>query len=430
MNAKVEDYLFQGKAMMEKHCFEDAIMYFSKALEQEQNSEIYESLGNAYAGMKKYNEAVKNYSEALVLEPEKVALYFELGSIFYMQGKVHKAIEYYNLAEEKGFNNIALYLNFAAIYNKLGDKQMELRSYTKAIACNPLHAELYIRKIKLYISIGRFAEAVNTLEDFRKIMPDSLEAYDLGVQIYSGLGNYEKANSIIDDGLRRFPKDFNLKAIKAKLLLHQGQDTKAKEIVTELETIAEVHYQIRDVKLLQISLASECNDTEMIRRLLEEIINIEPDNFCDEQVRFMLLVLCIQTEEYEVVLNMAEALIAQGEKSQFYPTGIYYRAMATRKQGREDKAILLYQDAIKELRRLSIGKTASYDMYLYRALCHKELKEYEEAIELAEFVLKLQPDRVEGDAILAEIYSILGNEEKSRYHLERVSLKNEKAEEL
>ena len=54
-----------------------------------------------------------------------------------------------------------------------------------------------------------------------------------------------------------------------------------------------------------------------------------------------------------------------------------------------------------------------YEVYIYRAFAHKQVKEYDKAIEMAGFIIDLQPEREDGYMILADIYKDMGEEEKS-----------------
>ena len=94
-------------------------------------------LGNAYASMGEYDNAVDAFSKALLLDPNNGEILFDIGCVYLLQERLKKCIEYYNKAEAVGYDNVRLYMNMTAIYNALEDKQMELRCYTKAIDKNP-----------------------------------------------------------------------------------------------------------------------------------------------------------------------------------------------------------------------------------------------------------------------------------------------------
>lgn len=83
------------------------------------------------------------------------------------------------------------------------------------------------------------------------------------------------------------------------------------------------------------------------------------------------------------------------------------------KLGKTSDANIQFKKAIKKLRKISMSNRTYYEVYIYRALAHKQVKEYDKAIEMAEFIIDLQPEREDGYMILADIYKDMGEEEKS-----------------
>ena len=122
MNEQALDYKMQGFAMMGVEKFDKAVELFSKSIEIEQNSDVYMDLGNAYASMGEYDNAVDAFSKALLLDPNNGEILFDIGCVYLLQERLKKCIEYYNKAEAAGYDNVRLYMNMAAIYNALEDK--------------------------------------------------------------------------------------------------------------------------------------------------------------------------------------------------------------------------------------------------------------------------------------------------------------------
>jgi len=65
-----------------------------------------------------------------------------------------------------------------------------------------------------------------------------------------------------------------------------------------------------------------------------------------------------------------------------------------------------------------------YECYLYRALSHMKLKEYEKAIEMGEYIVDLQPEKADGYMILADIYRNMEDFEKSDEYFKIAQEKN------
>lgn len=412
MNDQARDYKLQGTALMGVANFREAQNMFKRALEIEECADLWIDLGNSYASAGEYNDAINAFSKALSYESDNGEILFDIGSVYLLQERLKKCIEYYNRAEEVGFDNVRLYINLAAIYNALGDQQMELRNYTKAINKNPLIGDLYMKKAMLLIEMERIEAALDVLDDMRRLFPDAFEGYDLTARAYLTQGDVKKALNVLENGIKKFPNDVNLKLSKIGILTQEKQADQAEILLEELKhnSYAEIYY--RDILMQEVAIASIRNQPEEMKKLLLSIIEKEQE-ICDEQARFMLMMTCNLLEDYELAYEQASCLDEQESNSAFAVSGVYYKGEFLMKLGKRSDANIQFKKAIKKLRKLSMSNRTFYEVYIYRALAHKQIKEYEKAIELAEFITDLQPERVDGYMILAEIYKDMGEEAKS-----------------
>ena len=412
MNDVAKDYKFQGTALMGSSKYKEAQEMFKKALEVEEDADTLIDLGNAYASNGEYNEALNAFTRALMISPDNGELLFNIGSVYLLQERLTKCIEYYNKAEEAGFDNVRLYINLAAIYNALGDQQMELRNYTKAIDKNPLIADLYVKKAMLLIEMGQFEAALDIMEEMRKLFPDSFEGYDLAARVYLAKGNPQKALDMLDTGLAKFPNDINLRLSKLTVLIELQDIDASKKLLQEIKSNPYAQYYERDITMQEVTIASVENKPEVMKELLLKVVGMETEA-CDEQARFMLMMTCKLLEDYECAYEQASKLCEQDSKSEYAIAGIYYKGEFLKELGKVNEAQAEFKKAAKKLRLLSMSNRTFYEVYIFRVMAHRQLKEYEKAIELAEFVIELQPDREDGHVLLAEIYKEMGELEKS-----------------
>ena len=423
MRKELNELQLQGAAMMGKGSFKEAKEYFLKALEQEKSADLYVDLGNATASLGEYDAAIEAFSNALTLEPNNGEIMFHIGSVYLLQRKWKKTIEYYNKAEEKGFRQVILYTNFAAIYQALGDTQMELRNYTKAIEANPLRGDLYVKKISLYIEQRRFHEALNTLEELRKVVPDAFEGYDLAAKIHLGFQENEKAVDVLKQGIEKFPNDLNIRNSLVSVYVKLNEIEQAKAVLEEMKVLDKNNVFTKTILYQEISIAALKENEDDIFEKLETLISMEEDT-CDEHARYMMLMICMTQEKLERALEMAQILEQQTTGSNYVDAGIFYKAELLKKLGKEAEAKAQYEKASVYFRRKTIQKNSSYDTYLYRALCYKEMDKYEKALEIADFIEKMEPNRAEANVIRAEIYKSMGNEDQSEEEFTKAVQKN------
>lgn len=423
MTNEAKELQLQGAAMMGKGMHKEAKEYFSKALTIEKNLELYMDLGNATASLGEYDEAVEAFSNALMIEPDNGEVLFNIGSVYLLQKKFKKTLEFYNKAEEKGFKKVVLYTNFAAIYKALGDTQMELRNYTKAIEANPLRGDLYVKKISLYIEQRRFHEALNTLEELRKVVPDAFEGYDLAAKIHLGFNENEKAIEVLLQGIEKFPKDLNIRNSLVSVYIKLNEIEKAESIIKEMKEIDVNNIFKKGILYQEISIAAAKEQKDVMYVRLEDVIALENET-CDEHARYMMLMICMADSKYEKALEMAEVLDRQDTNSNYMDAGIFYKADLLKKMGKETEAREQFEKASAYFRRKSIQKQGTYDTYLYRALCYKELEKYDKALEMADFIENLEPNRAESHVVRAEVYRAMGEELRSEEAFARATEKN------
>ena len=81
--------------------------------------------------------------------------------------------------------------------------------------------------------------------------------------------------------------------------------------------------------------------------------------------------------------------------------------------GKSEEAKKEFRRLSSELRQLTVQKPHIYEAYLYRLLSHKELQEYDKALELADYIEALNKENVDAWAMRYAIYLDMGNQEKA-----------------
>ena len=72
-SAPLNDWVRTGESYMTQWDFNQAIFFFSRAIEENPNSiEAYLRRSKAYLMVKKYQEAMNDYQKALVIDPKSV----------------------------------------------------------------------------------------------------------------------------------------------------------------------------------------------------------------------------------------------------------------------------------------------------------------------------------------------------------------------
>lgn len=92
----------------------------------------------------------------------------------------------------------------------------------------------------------------------------------------------------------------------------------------------------------------------------------------------------------------------------FYYAALYYKPFCKKKMGDEKEATELYKEANSIYRLATLKNPEAVDIYLYRAMCLKDIEQYEKSLELLDFILGLTNKVAEVYTIKADIYQIQG----------------------
>jgi type IV pilus biogenesis/stability protein PilW len=145
-----------------------AIKHFEEALDIDENfSEAANNLGNAYARIGKYNDAIKAYKTALSnpqYQNASMALH-NLGMVYYRLSNFDEALDAFKEAIKRYSNFHVPYYGLALCYNAKGQYGDAASAMTRAVELDPLYK-------------GNKEKAIQDMKD-RKIRARGLEEKDL-----------------------------------------------------------------------------------------------------------------------------------------------------------------------------------------------------------------------------------------------------------
>lgn len=114
-----------GVAYYTKGEFDKAREYYQKAIQLKPSAVYYSNLGDVHRALEKWDEAIKNYNEAVKLDERDDLSYNGLGNAYFGKRLYSKAIEQYEKA--KSFNSNPIY------FSNIGDANRKLKKWDKAI---------------------------------------------------------------------------------------------------------------------------------------------------------------------------------------------------------------------------------------------------------------------------------------------------------
>lgn len=412
MNEQAVDYLQQAISLMGKPDYDQARKLAEKALELEPRyADAYSVLGDICANQDDLDGAMEQYRKVLVADPDYAEAYFDIGNICFLQDDYAKGVEYYNKADEKGYHYFRLYLNLAQIYRQIGSEEIALRNYNRAIREEPLRAELRLEKAEYHLELGNVEEALETLDELQAIEPDLYDAYALRAQALCRIDRHGDALELARKAAGRFPDDPSVSLLLAQVLLASGKLDETQKILEELRGNKDFPLAARSVRLLEAQVFASKQEFAKAGESLREIIR-EETKF-DDQARYLLMYVYYAMNDAEHALEIAGELSRSGINNAYTACGKFFVPFLLKRQGKKEEAAALFRGLTSEFRRITVNNPHFYEGYLYRILSHKELGEYDKALELTEYVEALDETSVDAYALRYSIYKDMGDEENA-----------------
>jgi tetratricopeptide (TPR) repeat protein len=173
--------------------WKNSVTLFSHAIEVTRNNYMaYNNLGNAYARLGRYRQAMDDYEQSIKINSAYANARYNLGVVYEMLNRPNEAIEAYEQAIRINPDYAEAYLALGNAYDKLGRYQQSVEACKRAIRIRPDYAEAYNNLGFAYGSLGDYQHEIDACLQAVKIKPDYAQAYNnIGVA-YGSLGDYQQ----------------------------------------------------------------------------------------------------------------------------------------------------------------------------------------------------------------------------------------------
>ena len=223
-----QDYFRRGfRASSEGHT-QEAVKEYSKAIELDPSfASAYHNRGILYNNLGEQQKALNDYNKAIELDPSYAFAYNGRGNVYRGFGERQKALDDYNKAIELDPSFAYAYNGRGNVYSDLGEQQKALEDYNKAIELDSSYAHAYNGRGNVYSNLG---EQQKALEDYNKAIELDLNykfAYRNRGLLYSKLGNLEAAVKDYTQAIQLDPKYKNAYLNRADAYSALGQESLA-----------------------------------------------------------------------------------------------------------------------------------------------------------------------------------------------------------
>jgi len=251
---------------------------------------------------------------------------------------------------------------------------------------------------------------LETLNEMEKVLPDAFEVYDIKAQIYLEQNKFEDALNIINKGCNRFPNDSNLASIKLKVLVLSDRNAEAHEWLDYMKNNNLFSSVNKDASINEATLLIKENKVEEAANVLKKANDIAGD---DPDLIYLIADIYGKTAKYDDLIIYSNKLMNEKYGQFYYSTALFYHATAMEEKGEHEEALKEFKDIVVKMRRATINDPSFYEGYLYRLIAYVKLKEYDKALDLADYIENLYPERADGHAYRYFILKEMGKTDEA-----------------
>lgn len=221
----------------DKGQFEKAIRYYSTIIKNNpENYAAYASRGLAYeqlppkeSGDLQKNRALaaRDYEQAISLNYRRPELYNNLGAVYIDQGRYQDAILNLNQALMLRPNYFMAVLNRAVAYSKQGKMSQALVDFSEAERLNPHSPLLYLNRGLAEFAAGYYEAAAQDYSQLIDLQPDSARAYLERGRALMKMEAYQNALEDFQQAIALSPNYAMPYFYTAELLFNKGETDQA-----------------------------------------------------------------------------------------------------------------------------------------------------------------------------------------------------------
>jgi tetratricopeptide (TPR) repeat protein len=141
--------------------YQAALKEFKQALKIQPNDPVLlNNLGITFASMNEYDEAVSTFQKLVTAHPDFAEGYFNLGNLYLETQRYDAAMDAYRAALKVNPRCVECYVNVGRLNEATGKTQEAIQSYEEALKINPSLGLAYNNLAVLYFKLGFYPQAV------------------------------------------------------------------------------------------------------------------------------------------------------------------------------------------------------------------------------------------------------------------------------
>lgn len=280
----------------------------NKSLENFENSakelpEKYMAIGFIFHALGNYDEALRNYSKCIELDPECELINYFIGVTYFELENYPEAGVYFQkeLKQRPKSHNTTYLLGIT--YLKLGNSQQASACFNRAIKLKPDYVKAYIGMSSAYRLSGNYKQAEKWTMQPIKAKKDTADVYfELG-EIYLGTQNYDLAEENYRKAIAKDPMLSDGYINLSKVLIAKEKNEEAFKLLTRAEK-----YHPKNIKLM-IQKAIAVSNQKKYKEALKIIEEIEKIDQKDQELAYIKGKCLLYLENAQNAINVIKKAI-------------------------------------------------------------------------------------------------------------------------
>ncbi|MCK4859326.1 MAG: tetratricopeptide repeat protein, partial [Candidatus Omnitrophica bacterium] len=247
-NIKAREYYVWGKLFYEKYLdslqkkdFEEGVKNYTEALKIDPDYALaYRSLGDIYQmhfvfsprdNWKSYDLMNKNYELAYQINPNLAEANIGLGWAYFFKEDLDKSYDFYKRAFELDPNNPSINFDVGSFLRSIGLYSQAIKYYARSIELNPLDMTSYEMIAYCYISTGAFDEVADCVNRALDIEEDDYSFYLVHAEALIMMKKYDDAGEKIALAEKLNPESPIIRYYRAWVAAAKGEKEKALTLI-------------------------------------------------------------------------------------------------------------------------------------------------------------------------------------------------------
>lgn len=186
-------YINMGDAYKNSGDYKKALEYVNKGMKYYKAPKAYMLRGYLHTYNEMYSEALDDYNQVIIMQPEYYQAYSNRGNLFMKMNNISAAFDDYNMAIRLTPDIAGHYFNRAVAFDVTGDIQKAIEDYHSCLRLDPQFTDAYLNLSIDYLIEGNYQNAMDYINDAIELDKESGKLFMIRGEINSNLGLREKA---------------------------------------------------------------------------------------------------------------------------------------------------------------------------------------------------------------------------------------------